>query len=132
MFKNVVLGWLGRRALEVGGLVGAAFSAYLALGEPQKDVVNRIVSGDWQNITLGAIVPFLVYIGSQVLSFRATVQPQVVTADGIKVKENDLDPSTRAKVKVDIANKKIDARKAAPPRRTISFPNPLEWFLNRG
>jgi hypothetical protein len=131
MLKNVVLGWLGRRALEVGGLVGTLWSAYSVLPPERQEVVNRILSGEWQDITLGALVPFAVYIGSQVLSFRATVQPQVVTADGTKARLPDLAPSTRAKVQVDVANKKIDAKKAAPDRG-FRFPNPLDWFVDRG
>ncbi len=124
MFKNVVLGWLGRRALEVGGLVGMLWSAYTVLPPARQEIINRIFTGEWQDITLGALVPFLGYVISQVLSFRATVKPQVVTEDGTKTKLPDLDPSTRTKIKVDIANKKA----VEPPKPSFSFPNPLDWF----
>jgi hypothetical protein len=128
--QNVILGWLGRRAVEVGGLIGTVASIYFALPPERQDVVNRILSGEWQDITLGAIVPFGIYVFSQVLSFRATVKPQVVTPDGTKIALPKLDPSTRAKVQVDVANKKIDAKKADPLKPL--FPNPLDWFLKRG
>jgi hypothetical protein len=109
MFQNVVWGWLGRRAVEVGGLVGTVASIYLALPPDRQAVITRILSGEWQDITLGAIVPFLFYLGSQVMSFRATVQPQVVTNDGTKVDMRKLPPTTRAKVQ-------IDAKKVPVPR----------------
>lgn len=129
MLKNVILGWLGRRAIEVGGLLGTLFAAYTALPPDRQGVVNRILTGEWQDITLGAVVPFLVYIGSQVLSFRATVQPQVVTPDGSKMRLPDLDKSTRDKVQIDVAGKKIDAKKAAPRRKPLG--GLLDWFVDR-
>jgi hypothetical protein len=106
--QNVILGWLGRRALEVGGLAGTVLAAYMALQPNQQDIVNRILTGRWQDITLGAFIPFLIYIGSQVLSFRATVKPQVVTNDGKKIDMKKLPPQTRAEVN-------IGARQVAPP-----------------
>ena len=101
MFQNVIWGWVGRRAVEIGGLLGLVWSAYAALAPGQQDLVNRIVTGNWQDITLGALVPFLIYIGSQVLSFRATVKPQVVLPEGKKVDYKKLPPTTRAKVQID-------------------------------
>lgn len=120
MFQNVIWGWLGRRAVEVGGLVGTVASVYFALPPERQEIVNRILSGEWQDITLGAIVPFAIYLFSQVLSFRATVKPQVVTADGEKVDLKKLPPTTRAKVQ-------IDAKKVTAPDKPKSF-DPLGKF----
>ena len=128
MFKNVVVGWLGRRALEVGGLIGMLWSAYTVLPPSRQEIINRIFTGEWQDITLGALVPFGGYVISQVLSFRATVKPQAVTPDGTKVSFEKLDPSTRAKVHLDVLKKK-NADPVQPGR--FSFPNPLDWFIKR-
>lgn len=130
MFKNVILGWVGRRALEVGGLLGTIWSIYSAMPPNYQETIRRSLTGEWQDITLGALVPFAIYIGSQVLSFRATVQPQVVTPDGTKVRTRDLDPSTRTKVEVDIAGKKIEAKKAAPIGKP-ALGGLLDWFVKR-
>ena len=124
MFQNVVWGWLGRRAVEIGGLVGLVWSAYAALAPGQQDLVNRIVTGKWQDITLGALVPFLIYAGSQVLSFRATVKPQVVTPDGAKTDFKKLPPTTRAKVQ-------IDAKKVTPPKVDTGLGQFIKDFFTR-
>lgn len=89
LFTNVALGWLRRRVPDWGGWIGtflaAALVIYNNMTTDQKAMIEQVLSGNWQEITLGAIVPFCVLIVSQVFSFRATVTPQAVTTDGVKI-----------------------------------------------
>lgn len=91
LLTGVVAGWLGRRALELGGLLGTISAAFLALPPGQQEAIIQVLTGNWQNVTLGATV----YLVSQVLSFRATVKDQVVV-DGERVDpRKDLPSTTR-------------------------------------
>lgn len=83
--QNVIVGWLVRRGLELGGLIGTLAMVYQSLPPATQAAIGRAVQGDWQDITLGALFPLIVAIWGYVWSFRATVQPQVVTADAQKI-----------------------------------------------
>lgn len=85
MFQNVVIGWLARRGLELGGLIGGITIWYQSLSPAEQSAINRILAGDWQEIPLGSVVLLLVSIGGYIWSFRSTVQPQVVTRDAQKI-----------------------------------------------
>ncbi len=113
IFTGVVAGWVGRRAVEIGGLLGTAAAFYFALPPNQQDIIQRILTGNWQDITLGAVIPFAIYLGSQVMSFRATVRPQVVTTDGKKVALPELAESTQTIVETS-ADNALARRKRRP------------------
>lgn len=89
MFQNVAIGWLVRRALDWGGWIGtiaaAVMGIYSQLSGPQQAAISQALQGNWQDITLGSLVPIVVLVFSQVWSFRATTAPQVVTADAQKI-----------------------------------------------
>ena len=119
MLKNfttqAALGWLSRRALDWGGWLGtfvvAVITFYNSLPPAQQETVGRIFSGSWQEITLGSLIPFAVLVWSQVLSFKATVRPQIVTQDGEKIATKELPANKR--VFVDEAAKvAVDKKKA--------------------
>lgn len=113
LFTGVVAGWIGRRAIEVGGLLGTAAAFYLALPESQQGVIQRILTGNWQDITLGAVIPFAIYVGSQIMSFRATVKPQIVTEDGKKVSTSELPSATKTLVEAQ-AETVVERKKRRP------------------
>ena len=102
IFTSVALGWLGRRVLDWGGWLGtfllAVVGLYNMLPASSQTAVQAVLSGRWQDITLGALLPLGALIFSQVASFRATVKPQVVTPDGNKVAMKELPKATQTVV----------------------------------
>jgi hypothetical protein len=115
-FSQAALGWLGRRALDWGGWLGtvalAGIGFYNQLSPSQQAVIGQVISGNWQDITLGALAPFAVLVFSQVLSFRATTKPQIVTDEGVKVSTDDL-PRNKKVLTEEIANVAAEKKKAA-------------------
>jgi hypothetical protein len=83
--NNIILGWLWRRAQELGGLGGTLAFLYLSLAPEGKDAINQIFAGGWQNVSLGAVATIALYLWSQWKSWRSTVRPQVVTADAQQI-----------------------------------------------
>lgn len=119
ILTGVVADWLGRRALELGGLLGTISAAFLALPPAQQDAILQVLTGNWQNVTLGAAV----YLISQVLSFRATVKDQVVI-DGERVNpRRDLPANTRILVE--------EVATTAVQRKRQRQPNLLERLFGR-
>lgn len=84
MAGNVVLGWIWRRVLELAGWLGAVLSIVAAMPPEQQAIIIAILSGQGGGLSIAAMFGFALYLWSQVMSFRATVRPQVV-ADGHKV-----------------------------------------------
>lgn len=82
LLNNVAIQWLIRRVPDWGGWIGTIlttlFGIYAVLPAGSQEIVQMALSGNWQQITLGSLVPLLVVIYSQVISFRKTVQPQFV------------------------------------------------------
>jgi hypothetical protein len=101
--KSVVLGWLGRRVLDWGGWLGtfllSVIGLYNALPQTAQAAIGSALQGNWQDLTLGAILPLGALVFSQIMSFRATVKPQVVTDKGEKVAMKELPKATQAEVK---------------------------------
>lgn len=102
MINAVVLGWLGRRALEIGGLVGFLTTAYMSLDPASQAVIGRILTGEWKSLPIGQIVALLVALWGYWQSFHQTTQPKAVTkVDGVlvSVPEKKMADSTVEKVK---------------------------------
>lgn len=103
MFKTALAGWLARRVFDWGGWLGTFFitaaTLYGALPASSQAAIGNVLKGDWQSLTLGALIPLISLIGSQVLSLRATVKSQVVTPDGTKVGLPELPKATQTIVK---------------------------------
>jgi hypothetical protein len=81
MFQNVIIGWIARRALEFGGIIGAALTAWNNLPPATQDAILSVLGRNWETITLGALAPIALSLWGYVWSFLSTVKPQVVTAD---------------------------------------------------
>lgn len=115
IFTSVALGWLGRRVLDWGGWLGtfllSIIGLYNALPPAAQEAINAVLSGHWQDITLGSLIPLLALIWSQIASFRATVKPQVVTPRGEKVALEQLPPAEQRSVTATV--------EASPRARTI-------------
>lgn len=121
--KNVVLGWLGRRVLDWGGWLGTfllgLIGLYNALPPTAQAAIGNALQGNWQDITLGSVIPLGALVFSQIMSFRATVKPQVVTDKGEKVAMKELPKTTQTEVK-----QKVDAAVAVEKKRPTL--NPLD------
>jgi hypothetical protein len=128
LFSPAALGWWGRRLADWGGWLGTTLSAvigiYLSLPERTREEINQALQGNWQDITLGSLVGFVVLVWSQVASFRATTAQQIVTEDGKKIDTRDL-PSNK-KVFVEEAANVADAKKKAARK-----PNLLDRLFGR-
>lgn len=98
IFQSVVLKWILRRVMELGGLGGVVLAAYGALTPAQQSVIARALQGDWGDITLSALVPLLIAVGGYAWSFISTVKPHA-TAGGIQVPTSQMTPTKSAEVK---------------------------------
>ncbi len=80
MFQNVIIGWLARRGLELGGIAAAAFAWYMAQPPNAQDAISRIFTGGWREVPIGIYLGIGATLWGYAWSFRSTVRPQVVTA----------------------------------------------------
>jgi hypothetical protein len=88
---NIILGWLARRALEVGGLAGVVLTAWNNLPPELQTAVLALLTQNWQAMTLGTLVSLASAIGGYVWSWVSTMRPQVVV-DGRQVPLDKLPP----------------------------------------
>lgn len=100
MLQNVILQWAFRRLLEVGGLGATLVTFYLGMPPEVQAAIGKVFSGDWQSLSIGALIPVGVALWGYIWSFRSTTKPHV-TADNKQVSIKDLPVSTQTKVKVD-------------------------------
>lgn len=103
MLNNVAVQWAIRRVFDYGGWIGTfaggLFLFYNGLTPSQQNIINGLLQGNWQDITLGSIIPFMVLVYSQIVSFRATVKPQAVVEEDGKLVTNTLAPAKEREVK---------------------------------
>ena len=97
---SAAAGWAGRRLLDWGGWLGtfllSLFGLYAALPQSAQGAIQQALSGNWQDITLGSLLPLGALVASQIMSFRATVKPQVVNPDGQKIGLEEMPAASRA------------------------------------
>lgn len=82
---NVVLGWVGRRVLEVGGWLAALIPFFMTMPPEHQATVLDILQGDGGSLSIMTYIGLAGYVFSQIASYRATVRPQVVTSTKKKV-----------------------------------------------
>lgn len=113
MLNNVAVQWAIRRVLDYGGWIGTIggglFLFYSQLTPAQQGLVGGLLQGNWQDITLGSLLPFLVLVWSQIISFRATVKAQAVVEEGGKLVTNTLAPKKEKEVADVVTN--VNSRK---------------------
>lgn len=78
---NVIIGWIARRVLEIGGWLAAVIPLFMAMPPEHQAVIIAILSGQGGGLSVAAVIGFAVYLWSQIMSWRSTVRPQVVTSD---------------------------------------------------
>lgn len=88
--QNAATGWVARRVLEVGGWLGAVVPMIMALPPEHQAVIVAILTGQGGSLSIAAVIGFGVYIWSQIMSYRETVKPQVVTKDHKKLSIPEL------------------------------------------
>lgn len=98
MFQNVIVGWFARRALELGGIFGVLWTIYSNLSPASQAAIERLLTGQWQEVTLGALFPIGIALWGYVWSFMSTKKPQVVTADA---KQIPITPNTQAASRIE-------------------------------
>lgn len=81
MFQNVIIAWITRRVLEIGGLLGALLTAWNNLPSETQNAILMVLGRNWETITLGALAPIGLALWGYVWSALSTFKPQVVTAD---------------------------------------------------
>lgn len=95
-FASVAVKWWLRRILDWGGwmatLLLGVINTYNNLPPGLQAVIVQVIEGNWQEITLGSVPGIIALIWSQIQSYRATVKPQIVTADGKQAELRELPP----------------------------------------
>src|SRR5690554_5003262 len=76
--SNVVIGWLWRRVLEVGGWLAGLLPIFMAMPPEHQAAAIAILTGQGGQLSVAAAFGFGVYVISQVMSFWATVKDQTV------------------------------------------------------
>lgn len=108
ILSSVAIGWFSRRVLDWGGWLGtfllSLIGIYNSLPPGAQEAIQAVLSGRWQDITLGAIIPLAALVWSQIASFRSTVKPQVVTNDGQRVETDKLAPSIQRTINATVVN----------------------------
>lgn len=101
-FASVAVKWWLRRILDWGGWLGTfllgLIGFYNSLPPPLQAAIGTVVQGKWQDITLGSLIPLVALVWSQIQSYRATVQPQIVSRDGSQVTLPELPPAKQTAV----------------------------------
>lgn len=82
---NVILGWLGRRVLEVGGWLAAVIPLFMAMPTEHQQVIMAILTGQGGALSISALIGFVIYLWSQIMSWRSTMRPHVTTSDKKKI-----------------------------------------------
>ena len=110
MFNNVAVQWALRRVLDYGGWIGTLAGGlvlfYSQLTPQQQGLVSGLLQGNWQDITLGSLFPFLVLVYSQIISYRATVKPQAIVEENGRLVSNTLSTAKEAEVAATVKNVK--------------------------
>lgn len=116
ILSSVALGWLGRRVLDWGGIIGGflwfILKTYSELPPELQGAIGTVLQGHWAELSLGSVAGFVAWAWSQRKSWLATVRPQVVTPQGARVELDQLTPDAQHDVLVTASQ--------AKPRRTMA------------
>lgn len=114
ILSNVAVQWLIRRIPDWGGWIGTVGGGlllfYNSLTPQQQNMINGLLQGNWQDITLGSLVPFAILVYSQIISFRATTKPETVT---------QTPDGTTVAVPTHYNTESVEAGRTKPPKKTL-------------
>jgi hypothetical protein len=110
-FKNAAIGWVGRRAVEVGGLVTLLVNLYNSLPPAHQETIVEVLTGKGGGLTVGAVFGLALWLWSQFMSFRATTKDQMV-ADGKKVDSKKDLPKNKQVLVEEMVNVAVEKKKA--------------------
>ncbi len=110
ILSSAVVGWLLRRVLEVGGLIGTGLTIWSNLPPELQHTVLAFLTAKWETVTLGSLVPLVIALWGYVWSFVSTRRDQVVI-DGKQVPLKELDPSPQKTAVEEIARTAISKRR---------------------
>lgn len=83
-FTGLIGQWVLRRIMELGGLVGALLAAWNQLPPEAQGAILALLGRNWEQITIGSLIPLAVMLWGYVWSLLSTIKPQVVI-DGKQV-----------------------------------------------
>ncbi len=83
--QNVLTGFLLRWGSEVGGIATILVGLYMAASPSDQAAIQAILTGQGGGLSLNTYIGLAIYAFARWKAYRATVQVQAVTADGIKV-----------------------------------------------
>lgn len=108
MLNNVAIQWLIRRVPDWGGWIAVPLLGLLtflsSLTPAQRELVTNLLQGNWEQITLGALIGFVPVVYANVISWRATVKPQAVVEENGKLVTNTLAPKKEKEVAEVVTN----------------------------
>lgn len=107
--SSVVIQWLFRRFLEVGGIVGTLLTAWGALPPELQDTVLAFLTAKWETVTLGSLIPVIVTVWGYVWSFISTKRNQVVI-DGQQVPLKEIQQTPQKTAVEEMARTAIQKR----------------------
>lgn len=120
-----IFGWLWRRVQELAAWGTGLVPLYLALPKSYQDLLLGILSGKGGGYSISVYLGFAYYLFTQWQSLKATTRPQIVTADGTKVK-TDKDLTSAKQVLVEEV-----ATQAAEKKAANRVPNILDRLFGR-
>lgn len=89
LFSQAGVGWLVRRAFDWGGwllaILGGILAFFTQLDPQLQMMLLMALQGNWQSITIGSLFGIVPLAISQWRSWKATVDPHIVTSDTRKV-----------------------------------------------
>ncbi len=94
---TTLLKWLARRGLEPGGLLTVMASIDPMILNTILQTLGALLSGNWSEINLGALVGLIGTLGGLIWNWRSTFGSHVVV-QGVRVDKKDLPGSTQVAV----------------------------------
>lgn len=114
MLQHIAIQWLVRRVPDWGGWILVpilGFLAFLAgLTPAQQELITNLLQGNWDRITIGALMGFIPVIYANIISYRSTVKPQAVVSENGKLVTNTLAPAKEREVKTVVEH--VSSRKS--------------------
>ena len=100
--SNAAVGWIARRIPDWGGQLlgwlGALFALFTQLDPVTQSILITVLQGNWETVTLGSLVGVIVWAIGQWRSWKATVNPHVITKDKKNIRVELTEEEARQKV----------------------------------